>query len=156
MDLGYVVFASGDHFFEHYYSARWYNIFEVRSAEGVLKGWYCNITRPACFEGDMVTSEDLELDLFVAPDRKQLLRLDLDEFAALELHMREPKAYDAAIQALHELEEMARTGAPPSTGNERWSGRAAASRCSRSQPLYLLIQRLWNGNPRVGVCCRAA
>ena len=157
MDLG-VVFAPGDHFFEHYYSARWYNIFEVRSAEGVLKGWYCNITRPACFEGDMVTSEDLELDLFVAPDRKQLLRLDLDEFAALELHMREPKAYDAAIQALHELEEMARTGAPPSTtGNERWSGRAAASRgLLRSQPLYLLIQRLWNVSPCVGVCCRAA
>ena len=113
MDLGYVVFAPGDHFFEHYYSARWYNIFEVRSAAGVLKGWYCNITRPACLEGDVVTSEDLELDLFVAPDRKQLLRLDLDEFAALELHVREPEAYDAAIQALHELEEMARTGAPP-------------------------------------------
>jgi hypothetical protein len=53
------------------------------------------------------------LALFVAPDRKLLLRLDLDEFAALELHVREPEAYDAAIQALHELEEMARTGAPP-------------------------------------------
>jgi predicted RNA-binding protein associated with RNAse of E/G family len=61
----------------------------------------------------VVTSEDLELDLFVAPDRRQLLRLDLDEFTALELDVREPKAYDAAIRALQELEEMARTGAPP-------------------------------------------
>jgi len=113
MDLGYVVFAPGDHFFEHYYSERWYNIFEVRSAEGALKGWYCNITRPACFEGDVVTSEDLELDLFVAPDRQQLLRLDLDEFAALALEVHEPEAYDAALRALRELEEMARTGAPP-------------------------------------------
>jgi predicted RNA-binding protein associated with RNAse of E/G family len=113
MDLGYVVFAPGDHFFEHYYSERWYNIFEVRSAEGALKGWYCNITRPASFAGDVVTSEDLELDLFVAPDRKHLLRLDLDEFEALALDVREPAAYDAAIRALHELEEMARTGAPP-------------------------------------------
>jgi predicted RNA-binding protein associated with RNAse of E/G family len=113
MDLGYVVFAPGDHFFEHYYSERWYNIFEVRSAEGILKGWYCNITRPACFEGEVVTSEDLELDLFVAPDRQQLLRLDLDEFAALELDVCEPEVYDAAIRALHELEEMARMGAPP-------------------------------------------
>jgi predicted RNA-binding protein associated with RNAse of E/G family len=113
MDLGYVVFAPGDHFFEHYYSERWYNIFEVRSAEGMLKGWYCNITRPACFEGAVVTSEDLELDLFVAPDRQQLLRLDLDEFAALELDVREPEAYDAAIRALHELEAMARAGTPP-------------------------------------------
>jgi protein associated with RNAse G/E len=113
MDLGYVVFAPGDHFYEHYYSERWYNIFEVRSAEGVLKGWYCNITRPACFGVEVVTSEDLELDLFVAPDRRQLLRLDLDEFAALELDVREPAAYDAAMLALYELEEMARTGAPP-------------------------------------------
>jgi predicted RNA-binding protein associated with RNAse of E/G family len=113
MDLGYVVFAPGDQFFEHYYSARWYNIFEVRSAEGALKGWYCNITRPACFDGDVVTSEDLELDLFVSPDRQHLLRLDLDEFEALALDVSEPEAYDAAIRALHELEEMARTGAPP-------------------------------------------
>ena len=113
MDLGYVVFAPGDHFYEHYYNERWYNIFEVRSAEGALKGWYCNITRPACFLGDVVTSEDLELDLFVAPDRRQLLRLDLDEFEALALDVREPETYDAALQALDELEEMARAGVPP-------------------------------------------
>jgi predicted RNA-binding protein associated with RNAse of E/G family len=60
-----------------------------------------------------VTSEDLELDLFVAPDRQQLLRLDLDEFAALELDVREPAAYEAALRALHELEEMVHAGAPP-------------------------------------------
>jgi predicted RNA-binding protein associated with RNAse of E/G family len=113
MDLGYVVFAPGDHFYEHYYTERWYNIFEVRSAAGELKGWYCNITRPACFAGDVVTSEDLELDLFVAPDRQQMLRLDLEEFEALALDVREPEAFKAAWQALHELEEMARLGVPP-------------------------------------------
>jgi predicted RNA-binding protein associated with RNAse of E/G family len=113
MDLGYVVFAPGDHFFEHYYTERWYNIFEVRSAAGDLKGWYCNITRPAIFGDDMLTSEDLELDLFVAPDRRHLLRLDLEEFDALALDVTEPEAYEAALQALHELEEMARTGVPP-------------------------------------------
>jgi predicted RNA-binding protein associated with RNAse of E/G family len=113
MDLGYVVFAPGDHFFEHYYADRWYNIFEVRSAEGSLKGWYCNITRPALVETDLVTSEDLELDLFVAADRQHLLRLDQEEFAALRLDITEPEAYAAALQALHELEDMARRGAPP-------------------------------------------
>lgn len=113
MDLGYVVFAPGDHFYEHYYSERWYNIFEVRSADGALKGWYCNITRPAYFLGDVVTSEDLELDLFVAPDRRQLLRLDVEEFDALALDVREPEAYDAALRALDELEEMARAGVAP-------------------------------------------
>jgi predicted RNA-binding protein associated with RNAse of E/G family len=113
MDLGYVVFEPGDHFYEHYYTERWYNIFEVRSAAGELKGWYCNITRPAYFAGDVVTSEDLELDLFVAPDRQQMLRLDLEEFEALALDVREPEAYDAAWQALQELEAMARSGVPP-------------------------------------------
>jgi predicted RNA-binding protein associated with RNAse of E/G family len=117
MHLGYVVFAPGDHFFEHYYADRWYNIFEVRSAEGNLKGWYCNITRPALVEADLVTSEDLELDLFVAADRQQLLRLDQEEFAALGLDATEPEAYAAALQALHELEDMARRGAPPF---DRW------------------------------------
>jgi len=113
MDLGYVVFAPGDHFFEHYYTERWYNIFEVRSAAGDLKGWYCNITRPAVFGAEVLTSEDLELDLFVAPDRQHLLQLDLEEFAALALEVTEPEAYKAALQALHELEEMARTGMSP-------------------------------------------
>jgi predicted RNA-binding protein associated with RNAse of E/G family len=113
MDLGYVVFAPGDHFFEHYYTERWYNIFEVRSAEGALKGWYCNVTRPALVDGDLVTSEDLELDLFVAPDRQRLLRLDQEEFEALGLDVTEPEAYAAALRALHELEEMARSGSPP-------------------------------------------
>jgi predicted RNA-binding protein associated with RNAse of E/G family len=61
----------------------------------------------------VVTSEDLELDLFVAPDRRHLLRLDRDEFEALALEVSEPEAFDAAMRALYELEEMARTGAPP-------------------------------------------
>jgi predicted RNA-binding protein associated with RNAse of E/G family len=113
LDLGYMVFAPGDHFFEHYYTERWYNIFEVQSAAGDLKGWYCNITRPALFEGNVLTSEDLELDLFVAPDRRHVLRLDLEEFEALALDVTEPEVHDAALRALHELEEMARTGAPP-------------------------------------------
>jgi predicted RNA-binding protein associated with RNAse of E/G family len=116
MDLGYVVFAPGDHFYEHYYTDRWYNIFEVRSAAGDLKGWYCNITRPALVAGDVVTSEDLELDLFVAPDRRNFLRLDQEEFDALALDVTEPAAYAAALQALAELEEMARAGAPPFDG----------------------------------------
>jgi protein associated with RNAse G/E len=113
MDLGYVVFAPGDHFFEHYYTEHWYNIFEVRSVAGALKGWYCNITRPAIFADEVLTSEDLELDLFVAPDRQQLLRLDVEEFEALALEVTEPEAYKAALRALQELEEMARTGMSP-------------------------------------------
>jgi len=113
MDLGYVVFAPGDHFFEHYYTTRWYNIFEVRSEAGFLKGWYCNITRPAQVSDGVVTSEDLELDLFVAPDRQRLLTLDREEFDALRLDVTDPEAHAAALAALAELEAMARVGMPP-------------------------------------------
>ena len=113
LDLGYVVFEPGDHFYEHYYTERWFNIFEVRGATGTLKGWYCNITRPAEVAGDVITSEDLELDLFVPPDRMHPLRLDLEEFEARSLDLIDPPAHAAALAALDELEQMARSGAPP-------------------------------------------
>ena len=112
-DLGYVVFEPGDHFYEHYYTRRWYNIFEVRDAAGALKGWYCNVTRPAQVAGDIITSEDLDLDLFVPPDRRNILRLDLDEFEARGLAASDPPVYAAALAALGELERMARVGEPP-------------------------------------------
>ena len=113
LDLGYVVFEPGDHFYEHFYTERWYNIFELRGVSGALKGWYCNVTRPAHFDGNTITSEDLDLDLFVAPDRKNIVRLDLDEFAARGLDISDPHAHAAALAALDELERMARDGAPP-------------------------------------------
>ena len=112
-ELGYVVFEPGDHFFEHYYTERWYNIFEVRDALGTLKGWYCNVTRPAQIAGDVVTSEDLELDLFVPPDRRDILRLDLDEFEARGFAASDPVTYTAALAALERVERMARAGEPP-------------------------------------------
>ncbi|HEX5691447.1 MAG TPA: DUF402 domain-containing protein [Roseiflexaceae bacterium] len=112
-DLGYVVFEPGDHFYEHYYTERWYNIFEIHSEDDQLKGWYCNVTRPATVEGDVISSEDLELDLFVTPDRQSLLRLDLDEFEARALDRSDPPAHRAALAALDELEQLARAGASP-------------------------------------------
>ena len=113
LDLGYVAFELGDHFYEHFYTERWYTVFELRSEAGALKGWYCNISRPARIDGDAIISEDLELDLFVAPDRMQRLRLDLDEFAARGFDRSDPTAHAAALAALNELEQMAQAGVPP-------------------------------------------
>jgi len=113
LDLGYVIFEPGDHFYEHYYTERWYNIFELRGASGALKGWYCNVSRPAHFNNDVIVSEDLELDLFVAPDRVKILRLDLEEFAAHGFDRSDPAAHAAALAALDELEQMAQAGTPP-------------------------------------------
>jgi protein associated with RNAse G/E len=113
LDLGYVTFETGDCFYEHYYRERWYNVFEIRSAAGRLKGWYCNVTRPACIDGSTITSEDLELDLFVSPDRATIKRLDVDEFEARGFAQSDPATYTAALAAFGELERLARTGAAP-------------------------------------------
>ena len=116
LDLGYIQFETGDNFYEYYYTERWYNVFEIRSAAGRLKGWYCNVTRPATFDGSTITSEDLELDLFVSPDRTSFERLDLDEFEARDFARSEPATNAAALAALDELEALARAGAPPFQG----------------------------------------
>ncbi len=75
----------GDRFVETYYSARWYNIFEIYDRDdGVLKGWYCNVTQPAAWGDGHVEYVDLFLDLWVSADGTQTV-LDEDEFAAADL-----------------------------------------------------------------------
>jgi protein associated with RNAse G/E len=81
-DLGYVKFEKGDVFYEWYYFDRWYNVFQVYSAAGALKGWYCNVTEPARVADGELTFVDLALDLWVWPDRRHLV-LDEDEFDGL-------------------------------------------------------------------------
>nr|HID13501.1 DUF402 domain-containing protein [Anaerolineae bacterium] len=109
LDLGFVVLEPGDRWTEYFYTDRWYNIFEIRASDGRLKGWYCNVTRPARISACEVTAEDLALDLWVAPDGECRV-LDEDEFAALPLA---PAEREAAQQALAELQAMvARKAAP--------------------------------------------
>ncbi|QNP62552.1 DUF402 domain-containing protein [Streptomyces genisteinicus] len=107
-DFGFVRFEPGDVFTEHYWRDRWYAVKEVRTGEGVLKGWYCDITRPAVRTADEVLVEDLDLDLWVSADGGEVLRLDEDEFAASGLAERDPRAAGAAVRALDELELLAR------------------------------------------------
>jgi hypothetical protein len=113
LDVGYVQFAPGDQFYEHFYTNRWYNIFEIYRADGTLRGWYCNLTRPACFSDNAIESEDLEIDLFVSADRRTLLVLDEEEYAARGLETSEPDTHRAAMAALDELRSMAGRGDEP-------------------------------------------
>jgi hypothetical protein len=84
MDLGGLVIAPGDLFIEYYYADQWFNVFAIHDAVGRLKGWYCNVTRPAQILADQIAWQDLELDLLVLPDGRQRV-LDEDEFAELAL-----------------------------------------------------------------------
>ena len=109
-DAGYVVFRRGDRFIEWFYCNRWYNIFEMHAVEDDhLKGWYCNISRPAIFTSDSVQADDLALDLWVDPQGKSQV-LDQDEFAALPLDDKTRLAALLGLDAL--LAHLARRDPP--------------------------------------------
>ncbi|MFD3503364.1 DUF402 domain-containing protein [Streptomyces sp. NPDC058676] len=109
-DFGFVRFEPGDVFTEYYWRDRWYAVKEVRAASGALKGWYCDITRPATRSGAEVVVEDLDLDLWLSADGTDVIRLDEDEFAESGLAERDPQAAAAAVAALDELEALAHAG----------------------------------------------
>jgi hypothetical protein len=102
-DLGYVQLNRGDLFTEWFYTDRWYNVFRVQDGHtGALKGWYCNITRPAEIAADHVAAEDLALDVFVTP-KGELILLDEDEYAQLPLIEEERILVNDAIADIQRL-----------------------------------------------------
>ena len=99
-----ITIKHGDWFVEVYYTDRWYNIFEIHDRDdGKLKGWYCNVGKPAVMEAeDLISYVDLVLDLWISPDGTQTL-LDEDEFAALDL---DTETCHQALVALDELQKL--------------------------------------------------
>ena len=108
--FGFVSFGPGDVWTEHYWRTRWYSIKEVAAADGTIKGWYCDIARPARIASDEIAAADLDLDLWLSGDRTTVLRLDEDEFAESGLSEREPETAAAALRALDELAALAAEG----------------------------------------------
>ncbi len=86
VELGFTTFRAGDVFVEFYYWARWYNVFQVGSADGTLKGWYANVGWPAELDTSGNRAElryvDLALDVWSDPDGRFQV-LDEDEYAEL-------------------------------------------------------------------------
>jgi hypothetical protein len=98
----------GDLFIEAYYTRRWFNIFEMHDRDsGAVKGWYCNVTRPALLADGTLTYVDLALDLLVYPDGHWLL-LDEDEYQALQVSAEE---HAQALNAVEELKRLFSLGA---------------------------------------------
>lgn len=102
MDVRGLVLEKGDRFVETYFTARWYNYYEIYTyLSGVFKGWYCNVSYPAVYQSGQLAYRDLALDLVVFPDSRQVV-LDWDEFQALDIPK---KDRSNALAALAELQQ---------------------------------------------------
>ena len=82
-------------------------VYEGKSAG--LKGWYCNVCRPAVLGESAIYCEDLALDLWVSPAGESIV-LDEDEFAALKITAEERIK---GLAALNELLHLAEEGTLP-------------------------------------------
>jgi predicted RNA-binding protein associated with RNAse of E/G family len=103
--VGPIVFRRGDLFTEWHYADRWYNVFEIHDVDdNHLKGWYCNVTRPALIDDGTVQADDLALDMFVSPDGGVLV-LDEDEFSALDLPDTDRQQALMTVQVIREIVE---------------------------------------------------
>jgi uncharacterized protein len=95
--------GKGDRFVELYFREEWFNIFEIHDrVDDHLKGWYCNVTLPAEFNGNIIRYIDLALDLLVFPDGRQLV-LDEKEFEELII---EPDTRKTARESLKKLQQL--------------------------------------------------
>ena len=105
-----IVLKQGDRFVETFYTDRWYNIFEIHDRDDdALKGWYCNVGHPAVWDDpDAISYRDLELDLWVTPDGRQIV-LDEPEFERAEL---DNFTRSQALKSLAELQELFKSKQP--------------------------------------------
>jgi len=105
------ILRKGDRFIEVYYTERLYNIYQIHDRDDdQIKGWYCNIGRPAVLEAeDRISYIDLALDLWVAPDGKQTV-LDEQEFLSLPL---DEETRQKSRSALEELKKVFRDKSYP-------------------------------------------
>lgn len=98
-----MTFKRNDRFVEIYYTDRWFNIYEIYDRDdGHLKGWYCNVSRPAEIADEQICYVDLALDLLVFPDGHQLV-LDEDEFSNLPVDSQTRADARAGLEALQSL-----------------------------------------------------
>ena len=136
VERGWATFRRGDVFVEFYYfdpvstggnagrsgvagdarpddsQTRFYNVFQISSADGTLKGWYCNLGLPARLDAESreLSYVDLALDLWANADGTFVV-LDEDELdVLLEQH---PELASAAQRGRTDLIDMARSGRFP-------------------------------------------
>lgn len=88
----------------------WFDVVELRSENGELLGYYCDICTPVVRRGQHYYLTDLFLDLWIEPDGSTR-ELDWDEFeAAASAELISAEWQQAAIDALARLKELAASG----------------------------------------------
>jgi predicted RNA-binding protein associated with RNAse of E/G family len=103
VDVALFTIERGDRMVEWFYTDRYYNVFRVHDGDSdTVKGWYCNITRPAEISQDSVASDDLALDVVIIPDGTYRI-LDDDEYQGLTLSRTEQDGVYAAITLIRAL-----------------------------------------------------
>ncbi len=109
-DDGYFQWQRGDTFYEWYFYDRYYNVNKIFDRNtGALRGWYCNIARPAYWSDGVLYWDDLAMDVFIYPDGDLILK-DEEKFAALPLDAIE---HQEALNALNEIMALAHDGIYP-------------------------------------------
>jgi protein associated with RNAse G/E len=117
VERDFATFRRGDIFVEFYYWDRCFNVFQISSRDGALKGWYANVGLPAelTSKSDELQYVDLALDVWAGPDGEFVV-LDQDEFDALLLE--HPDLAEAARRGRQALLELASARQLP-----RWDAR---------------------------------
>lgn len=97
-----IVIKRNDRFLEAFFDDRWYNIFEIQDRDdNSLKGWYCDICRPAIITDHQISYVDLALDLWVFPDGRKIV-FDEDQFNQLDL---DENIRNNALESLQNLKD---------------------------------------------------
>jgi protein associated with RNAse G/E len=120
VERDFATFRRGDVFIEFYYWNRSYNVFQVSTPDGTLKGWYANVGLPAELteQPDELQYVDLALDVWAEPGGEFVV-LDQDEFD--ELLAKHPDLAETAERGRAGLLALASEGRLP-----RWDAEAPA------------------------------
>jgi hypothetical protein len=119
VEIDGLTFDPGDDLIEWFSPVLPFNAFAVLSPEGVLRGWYANVTYPAFLEPAAADSpiptlvwHDLYLDLVGLPDATFVVR-DEDELAESGLAASDPLLHREIGQAAVELARRFESGDLP-------------------------------------------
>jgi protein associated with RNAse G/E len=110
-DLGRI--EKGTISYEYYWLDRWYNIFRFHDPSGTLRNFYCNISLPPQFSGEVLDYVDLDIDVLVWPDLTYAV-LDQEDYVAAAIAFDYPTYVKTEVErTLSGLVELIESGNLP-------------------------------------------